>query len=457
MNTQELILKGLIENDAFSRKTIPYIKVEYFEGPERIVFQMILQYVVAYSKLPSVDVLKIEYESSDVDDTNVVNVISNMSEETEKMEEQWILDKTEKWCKDRAMYLAIMESIQIIDGKHKEKSEGSIPDIMTAALAINFDENVGHDYTADAEDRFEFYHRTEERVPFDLDMMNQITKGGAPRKTLNIIMSGTGGGKSLMMCHMASAALAQGRNVLYITCEMAEERIAERIDANLFDIPLDDLVNVSKEVFTSKINRIKAASTGKLIVKEYPTGIAHVGHFRALLNDLKLKKGFMPDIIYVDYLNICASSRMKGLGGAINSYSLVKAIAEEVRGLAVEFNVPIWSATQTNRDGFDNSDADLTNVAESFGLPATADFMIVIINTEELAANNRIMIKQLKNRYRDVNVDKRFLLGSDRPYMRLYDVDNATDGLMQDTPSPSAATGASKSASKKMDTSDFKM
>jgi len=238
---------------------------------------------------------------------------------------------------------------------------------------------------------------------------------------------------------------------------MAEERIAERIDANLFDIPLDDLVNVSKEVFTSKINRIKAASTGKLIVKEYPTGIAHVGHFRALLNDLKLKKGFMPDIIYVDYLNICASSRMKGLGGAINSYSLVKAIAEEVRGLAVEFNVPIWSATQTNRDGFDNSDADLTNVAESFGLPATADFMIVIINTEELAANNRIMIKQLKNRYRDVNVDKRFLLGSDRPYMRLYDVDNATDGLMQDTPSPSAATGASKSASKKMDTSDFKM
>lgn len=433
-NLTPLILRNLIQKESFCRKAIPHIKPEYFEGSSRTVYELILRFIAKYNKLPNSSAIQIEYEQSEFSKANVeevVDAIQSLSKQEDDVNEDWLLDSTEKWCKDRAVYLAIMESIQIIDGKTEDKAEGAIPDILSKALAVTFDTNVGHDYIENATDRYEAYHRVEEKMPFDLEMFNTITKGGLPRKTLNIILAGTGVGKSLMMCHFAGAALQEGKNVLYITMEMSEEKIAERIDSNLFDISLDDLGDVTKDIFDSKINNIRQKTSGKLVVKEYPTGSAHVAHFRALLNELKMKKNFAPDVIFIDYLNICASSRVRGLGGSINTYSFVKAIAEEMRGLAVEFNVPIWSATQVTREGFKSSDVDLTDTSESFGLPATADFMIAAISNDQLASKGQLMIKQLKNRYNDPQRNQKFCVGIDRSFMRLYDLEDATAGIIQ--------------------------
>ena len=354
----------------------------------------------------------------------------------EKIDDTWLIDTTEKWCQDRAIYNAVMESISIIDGKHESLTKGALPDLLSKALGVAFDTNVGHDYIENADERFEFYHKEENRIPFDLEYFNKITKGGVPNKSLNICLAGTGVGKSLYMCHLASANLAAGSNVLYITMEMAEERIAERIDANLLNVPIDQLENLSKDMFSTKVADLQRKTNGKLIVKEYPTGSAHSGHFRGLLNELKLKKQFIPDIIYIDYLNICASSRMKAMGGSINSYTYIKAIAEELRGLAVEFNLPIFSATQTTRSGFGNSDVGLEDTSESFGLPATADLMFALISTEELEKLGQLMVKQLKNRYNDPTNHKRFVVGVDRSKMRLYDVDESEQTLTQDQDTP---------------------
>ena len=359
----------------------------------------------------------------------LITEIANKSD----VDTEYLIQESEKWCKERAVYNAIMESIQIIDGKDTKRSEGAIPEILSDALGTSFDQEIGHDYIDNSEDRFDFYNTKEDRIPFDLDYFNKITKGGLPNKTLNIALAGTGVGKSLFMCHCAASVLEQGKNVLYITMEMAEERIAERIDANLMNLPIERLGSLPKNVFNDKIQKIAKASIGKLIVKEYPTGAAHTGHFRALLNELKLKKNFKPDIIYIDYLNICSSSRMRGLGGSINSYSYIKAIAEELRGLAVEFNVPIVSATQTTRSGYSNTDVGLEDTSESFGLPATADLMFAIISTEELEELGQLLVKQLKNRYNDPTKYRRFVVGVDRSRMKLYDVEeSAQSDIMSD-------------------------
>tara|TARA_B100000035_G_scaffold190942_1_gene163027 strand:- start:7 stop:1182 length:1176 start_codon:yes stop_codon:yes gene_type:complete len=371
----------------------------------------------------------------------------------EPVNEDWLLNSTEKWCQDRAIYLAIMESINVIDGKNQSLTKNAVPEILSDALAVSFDTNVGHDYIDNSDDRFDFYHRVEDRIPFDLENFQEITKGGIPNKTLNVALAGTGVGKSLFMCHVAASSLMQGKNVLYITLEMAEERIAERIDANLFNLPIDQLESLSKDMFDDKIAKIARKNIGKLIVKEYPTGAAHAAHFRALLNELKLKKQFIPDIIFIDYLNICASSRMKGMGGAINSYTYVKAIAEELRGLAVEFNVPVFSATQTTRSGFSNTDVGLEDTSESFGLPATADFMFALISTEELQRLGQMMVKQLKNRYNDPTYKKRFVIGVDRSRMRLYDVEESAQTLTDDTP----VFDNTPTGERQQDFSDFKM
>ena len=363
----------------------------------------------------------------------LINEISNKTD----LDTDYLINETEKWCKDRAVYLAIMDSIGIIDGKDPEKSEGAIPEILSTALGVSFDQAIGHDYIDDSSARFDFYNKTEERIPWDLDYFNKITKGGIPNKTLNVCLAGTGVGKSLFMCHNAASVLQQGKNVLYITMEMAEERIAERIDANLMDLPIQQLESLPKAVFSEKIQKIAKGTIGKLLIKEYPTGAAHSGHFRALLNELKLKKKFAPDIIYIDYLNICSSSRMKAMGGSINSYTYIKAIAEELRGLAIEFNLPIMTATQTTRSGFSNTDVGLEDTSESFGLPATADLMFALIATEELDELNQVMVKQLKNRYNDPTKFKRFVVGIDRARMKLYDVEeSAQSDIMSDMSIP---------------------
>jgi replicative DNA helicase len=352
----------------------------------------------------------------------------------EEIDDEWLYNKTEKWCQDRALFNAVMESISIIDGKHQDLTKNALPDILTKALSVSFDTNIGHDYLENVESRYDFYHSEEEKVPFDLEMLNLITKGGLSNKSLNIALAGTGVGKSLFMCHVAAGALSAGKNALYITMEMSEERIAERIDANLLDIPIGELDTLSKDHFVERVGTLKKKTNGKLIVKEYPTGSANANHFRALLNELKLKKSFVPDIIFIDYLNICASSRIK-MGGSTNSYTYIKAIAEELRGLAVEFDLPIVSATQTTRTGYSSSDPGLEDTSESFGLPATADLMFALVSNEELDAQGQIMVKQLKNRYNDPNNNKRFVIGIERAKMRLYDVDgDATDGLVNDTP-----------------------
>src|SRR6056300_1905977 len=434
---EDTILKNLVSNEEYTRKVLPFIKTEYFAEPtERLVLDKIIGYVTEYNSIPTREALLIELDQdnkvADGEFQSASALIQNLVVE-EKMQLEWLLDQTEKFCQEKAVYNAIMESIGIIDGKDKDNGEGAIPEILTNALAVSFDAHIGHDFLENFEDRYEFYHRKEEKVPFDIELLNQITKGGLPRKSLNIILAGTGVGKSLAMCHMASANLMDGKNVLYITMEMAEERIAERIDANLLNVPIDQLDKLSKDMFTTKVADISRKTTGKLIIKEYPTGQAHSGHFRGLLNELKLKKEFIPDIIFIDYLNICSSSRMKAMGGSINSYNYIKAIAEEIRGLAVEFNVPIVSATQTTRSGYSNSDVGLEDTSESFGLPATADLMFALISNEELENLGQILVKQLKNRYNDPTSYKRFVVGVDRARMKLYDVEETAQNLISDS------------------------
>ena len=420
---EETILRNLICNEQYYRKVVPFIKADYFqEYNEKILFEEIADFAAKYDKVPTKEVLTINLQSrGDLTEETFkdsVQGINSLSDDW--VDYDWLLDATEKWCQDRAIYLALMQSIKIADGGDKKFTKGAIPSILQDALAVSFDEHIGHDYIEQSSDRYEFYHRKEEKIPFDLEKFNFITKGGLPNKTLNIALAGTGVGKSLFMCHMAGSALTQGYNVLYITCEMAEEKIAERIDANLLNVSVKDIMELPEVLFNSKVNEISRKTQGKLIIKEYPTASAHAGHFKALLSDLKLKKDFTPDLIFVDYLNICASVRYKG--AVVNSYTYVKAIAEELRGLAVESNLPIISATQTTRSGYGNSDPDLTDTSESFGLPATADFMFALISTEELEQQGRILVKQLKNRYNDPTASRKFILGIDRSKMRLYDV-----------------------------------
>ena len=436
-NLEQTILRNLLTDEKYMRKVLPFIKPDYFEGIYRVLFREAGKFVAKYNKLPNAESFKIELDNADKLNDEQYNLAMDIVPQLfagEKVDDKWLLDTTEKWCQDRAIYLAIMESISIIDGKHEVLTKGALPDLLTKALAVGFDLKVGHDYVENAGERYEFYHTEEDRLPFDLEYFNTITKGGVPRKTRNIALAGTGVGKSLFMCHVASSALVQGFNVLYITMEMAEERIAERIDANLLDVPIDQLDKISKDRFSLMVSNNAKKTTGKLIIKEYPTGSAHSGHFRALLNELKLKRQFEPDLIFIDYLNICASSRMKGMGGAINSYSYIKAIAEELRGLAVEFDIPIFSATQTTRSGYSNSDIGLEDTSESFGLPATADLMFALISTEELEQQGQFMVKQLKNRYNDPTQHKRFVIGVDRSKMRLFDVEDNQQTLVDDTP-----------------------
>jgi len=427
------ILRNLVFNEEYSRKVIPFIESDYFEQrTEKIIFEEITQFIVKYGNAITTEALSIEVENrTDLTETEVKEsreIIANLSEMP--ADHQWLLDTTEKWCRDRAIYLALMESISIADGDDKKKNRDAIPSILSDALAVSFDNHIGHDYLGDYEERYESYHRKEDRIPFDLEYFNKITKGGLPNKTLNIALAGTGVGKSLFMCHMASSILLNGRNVLYITMEMAEEKIAERIDANLLNVPIQDLTDLPKSSFENKVVNLSKKTQGSLIIKEYPTASAHSGHFKALLNELALKKSFRPDIIFIDYLNICASSRYKS-GVSVNSYSYIKAIAEELRGLAVEANVPIVSATQTTRSGYGSSDVDITDTSESFGLPATADLMFALISTEELEQLGQIMVKQLKNRYNDPTIFKRFIVGIDRAKMRLYDCEQkAQDDIL---------------------------
>ena len=431
MNLEVTILSNLVFNERYVRKVLPFLKEEYFTvRPQKVIFSEINEYVTKYDALPSVNTISIECENrTDLTEDQfkeiheVLNVLSD-----EKADHEWLVDTTEKWCQERAIYLSLMESIKIADGQDEKRDKGAIPQILSDALGVSFDQNVGHDYVIDAETRYEFYHQKEEKIPFDLEFFNKITKGGIPNKTLNIALAGTGVGKSLFMCHVASSVLLQGKNVLYITLEMAEEKIAERIDANLLNVNIQKLVDMPKMMFEKKIQKLAKKTQGKLIIKEYPTASAHVGHFKSLLQELALKKSIRPDIIFVDYLNICASQRYKG--SIVNSYTYVKAIAEELRGLAVEANVPIVTATQTTRAGFGSTDVDLTDTSESFGLPATADLMFALISTEELEEMNQIMVKQLKNRYHDPTMNKKFCLGIDRSKMRLYDIQDAQKDLI---------------------------
>ena len=439
MNTAQTIertaLTQLVTNEQYARKVLPFMKKDYFaDRTERTVFEEITKFVDKYNKIPTQTSLEIEVQGrKDLNEDEykkVVAVIQTLS--STDVDFDWLVDTTEKFCKDRAIYNAIVEGISIIDGKDKDRGPDAIPNILTDALAVGFDNRVGHDYLLDSESRFDYYHTIEEKIPFDLEFFNKITKGGLPPKTLNICLAGTGVGKSLFMCHVAANCLSQGKNVLYITLEMAEERIAERIDANLMNISMEDLHDLPKQMFDNKIAKIIKSTSGNLIVKEYPTASAHTGHFRGLIKELAIKKSFKPDIIFIDYLNICASSRFKGAQN-VNSYMYVKAIAEELRGLAVETNVPIMSATQTTRSGFVSSDVGLEDTSESFGLPATADFMFALISNEELDELNQIAVKQLKNRYNDLTVNKRFVIGIDRAKMRLFDVKMSEQDDLVDT------------------------
>jgi replicative DNA helicase len=432
MRIEQQILTNLIHDEHYCRKVIPFLKREYFgDRKESVIMKEIIDFFNKYNKPATAEILAIEVSNAKgITDKEVGDVGEYLKTLVKTpVNEDWLLESTEKFCKDRAVYLAIMSSIKIFEGKDPQHSQDAIPHLLSDALAVSFDSHVGHDYLDDFADRYEFYHRVEEKIPFDLDMFNKITKGGLSRKTLNIALAGTGVGKSLFMCHVAAGALTAGRNVLYITMEMSEERIAERIDANLLNLTMDELKVVDKDIFETRIDRLKKKTQGKLIVKEYPTASAHAGHFRALLEELKLKREFVPDIVFIDYLNICSSQRMKA-GANVNSYTFVKAIAEELRGLAVEYNVPIVSATQTTRSGFANSDPGLEDTSESFGLPATADFMFALVSSEELENLNQIIVKQLKNRYNDPNYFKRFVVGIDRSKMKLYDVEaSAQEGL----------------------------
>ena len=437
MNTkiETVILSQLVNDDEFMRKTIPFLKRDYFlDTNEKLVFDNIVGFIEQYNTVPNRDALIIATQNNkslnDEQYKEVCELISTLVPSEHNKE--WLYKETEKFCKDKAIYNAIMESIKIIDGRDKNRSEDGIPQLLQNALGVCFDNNVGHDYLDNSDTRYDFYHKVESRIPFDLDFFNKITNGGLPNKTLNVVLAGTGVGKSLFMCHVAASVLAQGKNVLYITMEMAEERIAERIDANLMNITMDQLKDLPKAIFDNRIEKIRNKTEGKLIIKEYPTAGAHVGHFKSLLNELQLKKQFKPDIIVIDYLNICASSRFKA-SAATNSYTLIKSIAEELRGLAVEENVPILSATQTTRGGYGNTDVELTDTSESFGLPATVDFMFALISTEELEQLNQLMVKQLKNRYNDPTANKRFVIGVDRAKMKLYDLEQSAQKGLTDS------------------------
>ena len=434
MSIEELIINNLLHQEEYARKVLPFIKQDYFSTiSSKVVFEETSKYVDKYNTLPTSEVLLIEIENrSDLtEDTfkQSLALVQSISGETSEL--QWILDSTEQWCQERAIYLALMESIKIADGQDDKRDKGAIPSILSDALAVGFDTHIGHDYIEDSDERYASYHKVETKIPFDLEFFNKITKGGLVSKSLNIALAGTGVGKSLFMCHCAAATLLQGKNVLYITLEMAEEKIAERIDANLLNINIQEIGSLPKPMFDKKITSLSKKTQGQLIIKEYPTASAHVGHFNSLLSDLALKRNFRPDIIFVDYLNICASSRYKG--SLVNSYTYVKAIAEELRGMAVENDVPIVSATQTTRAGYGSSDVDITDTSESFGLPATADLMFALISTEELEGMNQIMVKQLKNRYNDLSRNKRFCVGIDRAKMRLYDVEQSAQEDIQDS------------------------
>ena len=435
MKLEQTILKNLIYNDDYLRKVLPFLKIEYFtDRAERTIYEEINKFVQSYNNAPTVEALGLAIqERRNLTNDEVERCETNLQEITktppETTEIQWLVDKTEKFCQEKAIYNAVLGSISILDGKDRQNDKGAIPKILSDALAVSFDNSVGHDYLENSDERYEFYHKHEERIPFDLEYLNKITKGGLPNKTLNIVLAGTGVGKSLFMCHVAASCLVQGKNVLYITMEMAEEKIAERIDANLLNVTVDDLTQLPKDLYDKKIGKLREKTVGKLIIKEYPTAAASATHFRTLLNELNLKKNFIPDIIFVDYLNICCSSRIKA-GSNVNSYTYVKAIAEELRGLAVEFGLPIVSATQTTRSGYTSSDPGLEDTSESFGLPATADLMFALISSEELESLGQLMVKQLKNRYNDPTYYKRFTVGVDRAKMRLYDIEqSAQDGL----------------------------
>ena len=428
------ILSNLIYNEDYARKVIPFIKEEYFQdGIEKVIFKSIWLYADEYKSAATVSALAIELQKATLNDEHYKTSLEYLeSLEKDEVGLEWLTDQTEQWCKDKAIYNAVLNSIHIIEGKDKEQTPDALPSLLTEALSVSFDKHVGHDYIEQSDDRYEFYNRSEEKIPFDLDFFNRITKGGMPNKTLNIAIAGTGVGKSLFMCHVAAATLMQGKNVLYITMEMAEEKIAERIDANLMNISMDDLHDLPKHMYESKFEKVKKKTQGKLIVKEYPTASAHCGHFRSLFNELKLKKDFTPDLVFVDYINICASTRFRA-GANVNSYTYIKAIAEEMRGLAVEYNLPIMSATQTTRTGFVSTDIGLEDTSESFGLPATADFMFALIQTEELEELNQMLVKQLKNRYADPTSNKKFIIGVDRSRMKLYDVNQTAQDDMVDT------------------------
>lgn len=432
---ENTILSGLLHNEDYMRRVIPFLSEEYFgDLSEKVLYRAITGYISDYNGVPTKEALRIAIEEksniSDEQYKTIVEIIDNL-EYDNNTDLEWIVDKTEQFCQDKAIYNAVRESILVLDGQHKDLDKGSIPDLLSKALGVSFDQAIGHDFLEDSDGRFDFYRTKEDKIGFDLEMFNTITKGGLSRKSLSIALAGTGVGKTLFMTHCASANLMDGKNVLYITMEMAEEKISERIDANLMNVTIDTLKDMPKDVFDKKINRVKGKTTGKLIVKEYPTASAGSAHFRHLFNELKLKKNFVPDIVYIDYLNICTSSRMKA-GANVNSYTLIKAIAEELRGLAVEFNVPILSATQTTRTGYSSSDLNLEDTSESFGLPATADFMFGLISTEELEGLGQLMVKQLKNRWGDTNALKRFIIGIDRSKMKLFDAEDSAQNLVND-------------------------
>ena len=426
-NVEFLILRNLLHNEEYVRKVIPFIKGEYFEDiKQKVIFEEISKFVGEYNQPATKEILCIEIEKrSDINDSSFKDITDTVAAlENDPADFDWLVNTTEKWCRDRAIYLALLESISLADGKDETQNRDAIPTILSDALSVSFDTHIGHDYLNDYEERYESYHRKEDKIEFDLEYFNKITKGGLPNKTLNIALAGTGVGKSLFMCHVASSTLLQGKNVLYITLEMAEEKIAERIDANLLNVAIQDIIDLPKQMYESKVTNLAQKTQGTLIIKEYPTAAAHSGHFKALLQELALKKSFRPDIIFIDYLNICASSRYRG-NSTVNSYSYIKAIAEELRGLAVETNLPIVSATQTTRSGYGSSDVELTDTSESFGLPATADLMFALISTEDLEGLNQILVKQLKNRYNDPTIFKRFVVGIDRAKMRLYDCEQS--------------------------------
>jgi len=435
MSLNKLILKNLQYNEEFSRKVLPFIKEEYFsDRSEKITFNEISSFMTKYGNLPTYEALVVQLEEKTISDGEYKDALDLLNEfhetSSETVDLQWLVEKTESFCQDQAIYNAVAEAITILENTHKDLSKGSIPKLLSDALSVSFDSSVGHEYFDDSDSRFDYYHRTEERIPFSLNWFNKITNGGLPKKTLNVILAGPHTGKSLVMCDLAASFQLSGKNVLYITCEMAEEEIAKRIDANLLNIYMDDLKNMTKEQYDKKINYVKSKTVGKMFIKEYPTAVATVNHFRTLLNELRLKKNFVPDVIFVDYLNICASSRMK-MSSGINSYTYVQAIAQELRGLAQEFNLPVVTATQTTRGGSTSSDVDMTDISESFGVAGIADFMIALINSDELQELGQIMVKQLKNRYRDLNLNRRFVMGMDRSHMKIFDVEDiAQDGLV---------------------------